>query len=584
MTTNFPTSLDSFTNPNPTDTLGKTGVKHSDEHSNANDAIRALQVKLGINGSSDTSSVDYKLALAATQSYVNSAISTALSTAEGYTDNAISAEITNRNSAISSAISAEVINRNNAISSAIGTEVTNRNSAISTEVTNRNSAISSAISTQSVTDASTYATIANLALKAPIASPTFTGTVTIPAGASISGYLTSSTAASTYAPINSPTFTGTPKSVTPLSSDNSTNIATTAFVNNIVGALSTGVSSISGTTNQISVSGSTGNITLSLPNSVTLPGDLVVTGNLTINGSQEIVNSTNMSVTDSIIYLSDQNFNSDSLDIGFYGAYGYTGHTGDPGHVHTGLVRNHIDKKWYLFSNGAEPASSTVDLSTANLDTLKAGIFEGSGASLTSIPNSALTNNSITVNGSSISLGGSGTISAKTTNALTIGTGLSGTSFDGSSAVTISNSGVLSVNGLTGAITNVLQSTSVVPDATSSSTAASPGFLGMPVVNNNSAEYIITFSDAGKMLYNTYSVAPAAFSLEYHNGDVLSIGSAISFANNSGGICYLNIGPGIGMLWNGTINYGGRTFANYSTATILKIDTNLYILNGTGIS
>jgi len=41
------------------------------------------------------------------------------------------------------------------------------------------------------------------------ASPTFTGTVTIPAGASISGYLTTATAASTYSPINSPTFTGT---------------------------------------------------------------------------------------------------------------------------------------------------------------------------------------------------------------------------------------------------------------------------------------------------------------------------------------------------------------------------------------
>jgi hypothetical protein len=33
---------------------------------------------------------------------------------------------------------------------------------------------------------------------APLASPTFTGTVTIPAGASISGYLTAANAASTY--------------------------------------------------------------------------------------------------------------------------------------------------------------------------------------------------------------------------------------------------------------------------------------------------------------------------------------------------------------------------------------------------
>ena len=50
-------------------------------------------------------------------------------------------------------------------------------------------------------DDSSYATtITNaLALKAPLASPTFTGTVTIPSGASISG----------FAPLNSPTFTGT---------------------------------------------------------------------------------------------------------------------------------------------------------------------------------------------------------------------------------------------------------------------------------------------------------------------------------------------------------------------------------------
>jgi hypothetical protein len=43
-----------------------------------------------------------------------------------------------------------------------------------------------------------------LGLKAPLASPTFTGTVTIPAGASISG----------FAPLESPTFTGTVSGVT----------------------------------------------------------------------------------------------------------------------------------------------------------------------------------------------------------------------------------------------------------------------------------------------------------------------------------------------------------------------------------
>ena len=59
------------------------------------------------------------------------------------------------------------------------------------------------------------------------------------------------------------------------------------------------------------------------------------------------------------------------------------------------------------------------------------------GGTLGSIANSQLTNSSITVNGSAISLGGSATITAVNPNALTIGTGLSGTSYNGSAAVTI---------------------------------------------------------------------------------------------------------------------------------------------------
>jgi hypothetical protein len=59
------------------------------------------------------------------------------------------------------------------------------------------------------------------------------------------------------------------------------------------------------------------------------------------------------------------------------------------------------------------------------------------GGTLGGIGNSQLTNSSITINGSSVSLGGSVTVTATASNALTIGTGLSGTSYNGSTAVTI---------------------------------------------------------------------------------------------------------------------------------------------------
>jgi hypothetical protein len=55
----------------------------------------------------------------------------------------------------------------------------------------------------------------------------------------------------------------------------------------------------------------------------------------------------------------------------------------------------------------------------------------------TTIPNAGLANSSITINGSSVSLGGSITVTATASNALTIGTGLTGTSYNGSAPVTI---------------------------------------------------------------------------------------------------------------------------------------------------
>ena len=63
--------------------------------------------------------------------------------------------------------------------------------------------------------------------------------------------------------------------------------------------------------------------------------------------------------------------------------------------------------------------------------------LNGSLNSFSNIPNAALVNSSVTYNGVNVALGGSGTITATATNALTIGTGLSGTSYNGSTAVTI---------------------------------------------------------------------------------------------------------------------------------------------------
>lgn len=59
MATNFPNSLDNLTNPASTDPTD--APSHSQQHTNANDAIEALEAKVGINSSTNTTSLDYRV-------------------------------------------------------------------------------------------------------------------------------------------------------------------------------------------------------------------------------------------------------------------------------------------------------------------------------------------------------------------------------------------------------------------------------------------------------------------------------------------------------------------------------------------
>lgn len=63
MAINFPSSLDTLTNPTSTDLMENAtlALDHDQQHSNANDAIEALEAKVGANSSAVTTSHDYKL-------------------------------------------------------------------------------------------------------------------------------------------------------------------------------------------------------------------------------------------------------------------------------------------------------------------------------------------------------------------------------------------------------------------------------------------------------------------------------------------------------------------------------------------
>ena len=113
------------------------------------------------------------------------------------------------------------------------------------------------------TAASTYETISNVALKAPLASPTFTGTPAAPtatAGTNTTQVATTAfvtTADNLKANLASPTFTGTPTlptgtiAVTQTAGNSTTAVATTAFVttaNQLLGTYTAYTPTLSGIT------------------------------------------------------------------------------------------------------------------------------------------------------------------------------------------------------------------------------------------------------------------------------------------------------------------------------------------------
>lgn len=61
MATNFPSSLDVFTNPTSTSSMSGA-LSHAGQHSDLNDAVEALQAKVGADSSAVTSSHDYLIA------------------------------------------------------------------------------------------------------------------------------------------------------------------------------------------------------------------------------------------------------------------------------------------------------------------------------------------------------------------------------------------------------------------------------------------------------------------------------------------------------------------------------------------
>jgi hypothetical protein len=200
--------------------------------------------------------------------------------------------------------------------------------------------------------------------------------------------------------------------------------ATKTYVDTAISNISTSAIS-EGNTNIAVTDSGTGQVLVTVDGTTALTVDangVTVAGNFTVSGTQTVVNSNAISLADNIITL-----NSDATGAPSQNA-GVEVERGDEANVQ--LRWNEGSTKWTFTNNGAvyyPMAVGTDDLAEGSTNlyhtagrarsalsvTSNTGISYNSSTgvfNLVSIPNSSLSNNSITINGTSVALGGTRTL------------------------------------------------------------------------------------------------------------------------------------------------------------------------------
>ena len=303
-----------------------------------------------------------------------------------------------------------------AVGNSVGTGLTYTDStgAISVDTTTIQARVSGVSDTEiGYLDGVTSGIQSQINSKAPINSPTFTGTVVLPnstvtnamlAGSidnnklshssiTINGYEIALGGTASYSTDNIDQGTTNLYFSNELAQDAiGNNLGTGLSYNDTTGAISVNTSVVQARVSGVSdteigyLDGVTSGIQSQIDSkapiaSASLTGttqveNLEISGALTFVGTATQIDQTNLAVTDSLIYLADEQFASDVLDIGIYGAYGEAGGDSE-NHLHTGLFRDATDKKWKLISGGSEPTDSIIDLTGVAYDTLVVDSVEG---------------------------------------------------------------------------------------------------------------------------------------------------------------------------------------------------------------
>jgi len=151
----------------------------------------------------------------------------------------------------------------------------------------------------------------------------------------------------------------------------------TVVSDNTISIVNTGVTSLTGTANEVEVNSANGAITIGLPNDVTIGNNLTVSGDLIVLGNATTLNTATLTVEDPLVKFGNAN-PSDALDIGFFGEYV------NSGTKFAGLFRDASDSgKFKLFNDlTTSPTGNVVSVADYTIASLVANLTGGTVSGL----------------------------------------------------------------------------------------------------------------------------------------------------------------------------------------------------------
>jgi hypothetical protein len=118
--------------------------------------------------------------------------------------------------------------------------------------------------------------------------------------------------------------------------------------------------------------------------------------------------------------------------------------------------------------------------------------------------------------------------------------------------------------------------------ATGTTSTTQVGYLVVPQIATN-LNYTLTLNDQGKHIYSTTATGIQTITIPSYSSVKFPLGAAVTLILRGAGNISINTSSGVTLCLAGTNQIGDRILSSNGMATLLKVETDIWFVNGAGL-